>query len=317
MSLKTKSQDQDLEKNSLSNRQSTAKSEISLLTNFTNGDKSFTFEYLIKPNEPTKIKIFGERFVNNNYDKVNIIFEHQLYNLQTKFDFKKTGFHKISFVITKSIKDFSGMFCNGEFDNVLEILDESGDSSLELNTHLTDVSCLENLDVGNCENLSYMFYGCVNIKKFDFLKSWNVGNCKSFKRMFGECRFSNIDFLENWNFESCENLSEMFYSCKNLKNVNGAKNWNVKSVNNFSSMFKHCANLISVNELEKWDMKNAQNIEEMFRDCRNLVYINKLEKWVLNPNVSKGDIIAGDNRVVDPPEIFRNSCNQCICCYLF
>ena len=265
-------------------------------------------------NKNEEIYLFGENFVKNNKDKCYLIIDNTDCELRSKYQFLKTGEQIVTLVIKDDNINFKGMFFF--FDSFIDKLFIAlmGMSSLyskykKIN-NLIDISSLENLDVSECEDLSFMFCGCVNVKNFDCLKNWDISKCKNLEGIFGYCSFSDVNFLSSWKFNNATNLCFMFGECYELKDIKGCKEWNVGNVENFWFMFRYCIKLTDVNDLQNWNMKNARSIRFMFCGCENLVNMNSLFKWKLNNKVDKYNIILGCNKLVNVPSIFEenNSC---------
>ena len=93
----------------------------------------------------------------------------------------------------------------------------------------------------NLKNLSFMFAGCSNIKRINFINF--------------DTRYSN-------------NMEYMFANCKNLKNLN-LFSFNTKNVENMRYMFHNCCELNYL-DLSSFDIKNAININHFFAECKSL-----------------------------------------------
>ena len=150
-----------------------------------NKNKSFKFKYrTIKDKQ--EIFILGAEFIKNNKDKCNLIIDDNINcELRDKYRFNKKGEHSVTLVINEENINFSRLF-KFEF-SILYVLNHplsDGYEICQMYNNLIDVSSLENLNTSKCIDLSYMFYGCHLIKDFNFVKNWNVSNCKYFKGIF-------------------------------------------------------------------------------------------------------------------------------------
>ena len=59
-----------------------------------------------------------------------------------------------------------------------------------------------------------MFYDCFTLSDVKSLENWNVSNGNNFSYMFCNCSLlSDIKSLENWKFSCIINLSCMFDGC--------------------------------------------------------------------------------------------------------
>ena len=70
---------------------------------------------------------------------------------------------------------------------------------------------ISNWDVLSCENMSYMFFYCMNLKSVGDLSDWDVSNVND--------------------------MTQMFYGCNNLKSVGDLSDWNVSKVESMDKMF--------------------------------------------------------------------------------
>ena len=139
--------------------------------------------------------IFGENFVKNNKDNVDLLIDgckqKELFNECILFN----GETKITIIIKNKLTNLSSMF-EGCYT-------------------LKDYSELKYLDVSQANDFSSMFASCTQITDFNFLKNWNVSKSKTFFKMFNFCQsLIDIKGLENWDVSNCENFNEMFYGCK-------------------------------------------------------------------------------------------------------
>ena len=211
--------------------------------------------------------IFGEKFVENNKNKIELIINGQKNELLQKYKLKK-GENNIQIIIKNKINDLEGMFkhCNT----------------------LKKIEGLKNLDTEEIKNFSYMFYECSSLSDINGLENWNVSNGINFSYMFYKCSsLKDINGLENWNVSNGINFSYMFYECSLLSNLNGLENWNVSKGIHFSFMFHGCSSLKDLNGLENWKISNGKDFIDMLNECfllsnknglKNLKFLNE-KNW--------------------------------------
>jgi len=246
--------------------------------------------YKKKSNEYEANNIFGEKFVNNNKDKIELIINGEKNELISRYELKE-GENKIEIIIKNKITNLEYMFYECiSLNNIeeLKFLDTK-----EINNFsnmfgwcesLSDIKGLENWNVSKGNNFSGMFYECYTLSDIKGLENWNVSNGNNFSDMFSGCEsLSNIKGLGNWNVSNGNNFSGMFNRCKSLSDIKGLKNWNVSNGNDFSYMFSGCKSLSDIKVLENWNISNGNNFSYMFYDCKSLSYIERLKK---NWNVS-------------------------------
>ena len=273
-------------------------------------------------NDDSEEIIFGNKFVENNKNKIELIINNEKKNLIEKYKLKK-GENKIQIIIkgeinnledmfkgciylknikelsnldTKNINNFSGMFEGCSSLSNLNGLEKWKVSNGKDFSHMFDgcsslhnIDELKNWDVSNGINFSFMFCECSSLSNLNGLNNWNVSNGKDFCHMFEMCSsLPNIDGLKNWNVSKGIDFLFMFDGCSSLSNLDGVKNWKVLNGNNFSFMFSDCSSLSNLDGLEEWNVSGGNNFSFMFDGCSSLQKINKLEKW----NVSKGKLFS-------------------------
>ena len=122
---------------------------------------------------------------------------------------------------------------------------------------------IENWDVSNVKDMSYMFAGC---DKFNCdLSNWDVSGVGDMVYMFKFCSNFNCD-LSKWDVSSVKNMSGMFYDCENFNS--DLSKWNVSKVENMKDMFSYCYNFNS--DLSKWNVSEVTDMKYMFHDCKSL-----------------------------------------------
>ena len=187
--------------------------------------------------EGTK-KIFGESFVENNKDNIDLIINGEKTKLINKYKLKK-GENNITLIIKNKIDNFSNMFYKCK--------------------SLINIDELKYLNTDDCKDFSRMFNWCSSLSDITALEKWNVSNGTNFFGMFGGCSsLSNIKPLENWNVSNGNNFSYMFSECSLLSDVKPLEKWNVSNGNNFGCMFWECSSLPSIKALESWKLSKEQ-----------------------------------------------------------
>ena len=141
---------------------------------------------------------------------------------------------------TSSVENMKGLF----------LLVAQGWNSFTVSDNETttkfDISDIENWDVSNVKDMSYMFEdfgsGIKNLE-LDFSK-WNVSNVENFEGMFEDVGFNSstvkIKGLENWNVSSGIDFDNMFVAMGYFSDavyLSDLSRWNVSSGESMSSMF--------------------------------------------------------------------------------
>ena len=150
---------------------------------------------------------------------------------------------------------------------------------------------LENLDVSQIEDLSYIF--SKSLFNGD-ISNWNVSNCRNMEWLFYESKFDGD--LSNWNVSNVENLFCLFY-LNNSFNNDSIKNWDVSNVNNFCGTFD---NSIFNQNISKWDVSNGENFSEMFYNSQ---FDGDISSWDFGKASSILNIINKNNSFMDKYDI--------------
>ena len=137
--------------------------------------------------------LFGNEFVSNNLDNIELIINGKKNILFNKFELKK-GNNIIELIIINKLTNLSHMFYKCD--------------------SLNDINGLKYLDVTDVEDFSHMFKACSSLSDIKSLENWDVSNGTNFKSMFCGCYLlKDIKPLQKWNLSNCINLSNMFDEC--------------------------------------------------------------------------------------------------------
>lgn len=269
------------------------------------GDKNI-LNFIYNRSEPLERLIFGEKFIENNKDNIDIFINKKKTPITLKYKFLK-GVNEVKVIIKKTITNFEHMFAHCFLpENIEELrkLDTKNGTNFSYmfcysSPHNygdpTVFKVLENWDVSNGKNFSYMFNGHYKLS-LTGLKKWNVSKGIDFSGMF-----SDIDSITNMNLESWDvsngiNFSYMFH--KSSVKEDSLNSWNVSNGQNFSFMFSGC-NLRKLKAFANWNVSNGINFEGMFSNCLYLSDIDGLQNW----NASKGTnfdyMLSGDIELYD------------------
>jgi len=203
--------------------------------------------------------IFGDKFVKNNKNNIELIINGNKNDLINKYKLQK-GENSIKMIIKNKITNLEYMF---EYCKSLNNIEELG-----------------YLDTKDVNNFSYMFFGCSSLSDIKGLENWNVSNGKDFSNMFRGCSLlSNIKGLENWDVSNGNNFSAMFCGCSSLSDIKSLQNWRVSNTNNFSYIFCGCSLLSDIKSLQNWNVSNGNNFSYMFFECSSLSDIKSLQNW--------------------------------------
>ena len=119
--------------------------------------------------------IFGEKFVENNKNNIDLIINGIKEELVKGYKLKN-GENKIEIIIKNKIINLQEMFYNC--------------------TKLKNIEELKYLDAKEVNNCSKMFYNCKSLLDIKALKNWNVSNVNNFLSLFIIIRYKSIRRLE-------------------------------------------------------------------------------------------------------------------------
>lgn len=126
-----------------------------------------------------------------------------------------------------------------------------------------DLSCVQNWDTHNVQDMSYMFFQDADLK--------NVGNLTTRDNVWNTSKVGTLPGnLQNYG------MSNMFAGCTSLVKIDGINSWDVSHVTKMRSMFYNTASLKSL-DLSKWDTSSLQMADKMFFGS-GVTYLN-LNRW--------------------------------------
>ena len=151
---------------------------------------------------------------------------------------------------------------------------------------LTTVTFGDAYHTDDCQNMSDMFFACVNLETVDLdrlntrkvqdmsqmfcLMSWRVKNMTT-QYTYNE-KITSLD-LSSWDMADVRYLQKMFYGCKALKEVN-TTGWDLSKSRDMTEMFALSG--LETLDAGHWKLNPslALDLGGMFRDCANLKYVN-------------------------------------------
>ena len=207
------------------------------------GKNNVTIKY-IKCNSPGltgTMRIFGDKFVEENCDNCYLILNNKEMRLTTRISYKKKNeednFLEIKLIEAKKITSMNCMFrgCKTLF---------SLDNFSQWDTsYVTDMSC--------------MFSKCTNLKALPDISKWNTSNVQKMNGMFELCEsLLYLPDISKWDFSNVTNMNYMFYQCKSLKTFPDISNWNIGKSTSMISMFNDCKNVKISQDISKCNISN-------------------------------------------------------------
>ena len=152
--------------------------------------------------------------------------------------------------------------CNSMFSSINSNSGEMPYTKLEV----------ENWDMSNVTNPSFMFYGCGNLTELD-LSKWDMSKATTFNHMFTDCYALKSINLDGWDTSNVSVFQGMFNNCDSLEYVD-VSSFDTQNVIDFGQMFEYCKSLKEIKGLENFDTRNADTFYEMFSGCSSLTELD-------------------------------------------
>ena len=159
-------------------------------------------EYKINENKKSeKIKLFGEKFVENNKNISKIIIDETERNMESYIDYDNKNHNKkltIKLIIINKVINLSYMFYN--CINLLSFKD------------------ISNLDTSNVRDMSNIFSGFIAIERIPDISKWEKNNLIDMSGIFSDCiSLKNLPDISKWNLKNDTKINKMFSGCSSLE----------------------------------------------------------------------------------------------------
>ena len=250
-------------------------------------EKGGIFSYFFN----NKIKIFGNKFVENNKGKCEMVVFGEKYELNTHFNKNDIKLNSNTFkIILKGMNklvNLSGMFegCTSLISisglseyNLINIFDIS--SVFEGCTSLSSLPDISNWNTINIRNMSCLFKGCTSLEYIPDISKWRTDNVNDMIGLFASCRkLTSLPDISNWNISNVNNINGLFSSCQKLSSLPDISKWNTLNVKYMRALFLDCQELSSLPDISKWNTSNVIDISRMFSLCYKLKSLPDISKW--------------------------------------
>ena len=241
-------------------------------------------EYKIN-NKEQEIRLFGEKFFQNNKDKCKIVIDFSEINLIEFYKPQENDKNlKITLEILEDINDFSYMF--HECISLIAIYD------------------LIDLEVKNVTNISYLFSGCSSLKTISEISKWNTSNLTDMSYLFSECsELKNIPDISNWDTNNVVNISHLFYGCSSLTNICDISKWKLKNVTDISYLFYGCYSLKTIPDISEWNTDRVTNMKSTFSFLSSVESLPEIGNWNTKNVIDMSNMFYGCSLIKSLPEI--------------
>ena len=296
-----------------------------------------------KIDNPKEIRLFGDKFVENNKNKCKIIIDKNEENLFAWWEVDKAyknqeflditlkgltkvtnmshifngcstliSFDDISNVDMKNVNDISYAFygCNSiEVIPDISDWDTSKVTDIEsLFSYCQSLKCLPDIskwNTNNVTNMSNLFYGCSSLISIPNISKWSTNKVTKLNNIFSKCSLiTDLPDISNWNTEKVVNMSFMFSDCTKLKVLPDLSKWKTNNVTDMERMFSGCSSIKSLPDISNWNTSNVTTMRSMFSYCTSLERVPNLNKWDISKVENKNFIFLQCNNLRDIPSIF-------------
>jgi len=150
-----------------------------------------------KENYDEALRIFGQKFVENNKDKCKIKYKGKEYELNEYFvkienNHNNKDLVNIKLKIIKNITNVSYMFF--ECSSLISLSDISNWTTLKVN------------------DISAMFCGCKSLLSLPDISKWDISNIKDMSCLFGGCNsLKSLPDISKWNTSNVIDMSGVIF----------------------------------------------------------------------------------------------------------
>lgn len=196
----------------------------------------------------------------------------------TKYDLTYFDTSKVTTMLLMFNKNFSLEtidISNFKTSNVTDL-----SALFQVNTKLTEIKGLTNLDVSNVTSLSNAFKDCTNLKSLD-ITGWNTSKVEAMAATFDNC--SSLEEIKGLEDIDTSNVTTMrfLFNHNVLKSLDLSK-WNTSNVTNFLGIF-NVSKITDLSSIANLDTSKVTNMQQVFR------YVNyetiDISGWINNSNL--------------------------------
>jgi len=154
------------------------------------------FRYKLNENSD-RINILGEIFVNNNRNKLKIVYKGKEYDLQEEFVNGQINDEKVIDIELKGLNNLDNLsYMFYGCTSLIEILE------------------IKDWDISNVNDISNMFCGCSSLLNLPDISQWNTSNIVNMSFLFSGCSsLKLIPDISKWNTSKVIDISNMLNDC--------------------------------------------------------------------------------------------------------
>ena len=232
---------------------------------------------------------------------------------------------------TSNVTDMSYMFygCqslpNLPSLSMLNISEWKTDKVTDMSYMFYGCENLDSLDISNwntskVESFCYIFGECLDLQSLMNIFKWDTRNAKDMSYMFYNCQSLNKfddgnddNIYDKWKTSNVTNISNMFYGCESLKKIpNFISEWDLSKVQYMSYMFGNCKSLEYLPEgITNWNTVNVLHMNNMFENCSSLEKLPDITKWKnIDKLIDINYMVEGCDKLEKIPELFSKWKNK-------
>ena len=240
-----------------------------------------------KINESKEIRLFGDKFVENNKNICKIIFDEKEENLASWKELDDNTYREFLEITLKGLTNVT---------NMSHIFYGCSD--------LISFDDISNLDMKNVTDISYAFYGCTSIEEMPDISVWNTSKITDIESLFSYCQsLRYLPDISKWNIDNVTNISYLFYDCSSLISIPNISVWNTHKITKLNSLFSKCSSITNLPEISNWNTENVVNMSDMFSGCTNLKFIPDLSKWNTKNVTDMQNMFSSCSSIKELPDI--------------
>ena len=164
----------------------------------TKNDNEIVIKYKIGKEE--KIRIFGDKFVENNKDNFQMIINDNIYELNQFYNIQNEKENEILELKLRQLKDVT---------NISYMFSEC--------SSLIEISDISEFYTNNITDMNYIFNQCSELLSLPDISNWNTRKVNNMRAMFNKCsKLSSLPDISKWNTDNVIDLSGIFQQCSSL-----------------------------------------------------------------------------------------------------
>ena len=249
----------------------------------------------LKKIKDNKIKLFGKKFFENNKNNCSMTINNSEYPISEYYTLKKGDLKNNEFV-----------FKLNQINPLITMSNMFHSDADEPTIYLSEIKLINNWDISNVTDISYLFSNCTFIKTLPDISNWDTSNITNISNLFYHCiNLTSIPDISNWNLDKVINMSYMFYDCKSITSLPDISKWNTKNASDMRGIFCNCSLLKTLPDISTWSTDNVTNMSGLFQHCSNLENLPDISKWGVGNVTNMGGMFDHCTSLETLPDISK------------